>query len=82
MVREKKQRDKDETEEITTLEAETRRIEVIGVKLDENYDLKEVLVDFEFDSVLVNFSFRESDLPMLKKMLSEIEKEFAEGEEE
>ena len=69
---------KSETEEITTLEAETRRIEVIGVNLDENYALKEVLVDFEFDSVLVNFSFKESDLPMLKKMVAEIEKEFTE----
>ena len=71
---------KSETEEITTLEAETRRIEVIGVNLDENYALKEVLVDFEFDSVLVNFSFKESDLPMLKKMITEVEKEFADKE--
>lgn len=70
-----------EDENITTLEAETRRIEVTGVELNKNLDLSEVLVDFEFDSVLVNFSFRSSDLPMLKKMVAEVEKEFVEGGE-
>jgi hypothetical protein len=63
-----------------TNKVETRRIEVIGVELNQNLDLSEVLVDFEFGSVLVNFSFRKSDLPMLKKMIVEVEKEFEDEE--
>lgn len=65
-------------EEITTLEAETRRMEVIGVELD----TKEVLVEFQFDGVFVSFGFRESDLPMLKKMVAELEKEFTAWDKE
>lgn len=48
---------------------EKRRIEIT------DYDLEtdEISVDFEFGAVLVNFNFKESDLPMLKKLVSDLE---------
>jgi len=51
---------------------EIRRIEIT----DTDSLQKTVSVDFHFGSVLVNFDFKQSDLPMLSELLAQLKREF------